>query len=389
LGELSAQEGDGGTGGPTQQSVGGVRLEDKQDSAVAIDAPGEISIERKGVNLSSSSIKETLNSRRDDGDEGSGCGSDECFGGDGGSGDRGGGSGSGDGKGGSGGGSGGVGGDDDGGDGGDAWWRDDGDEDNPEPKFSGFSPITFFVSPLGVSHRSLGADYEDASEKAGTEAKARVRQLEKDLVKAREEITRLAALWDAYMFESDEYQELWMAWRYEQARVDWLREVLRWRFPVPKPPAQWRDNWQCRLCAIDNGSRRPTCAACGLPKGAFEGGDSSVWIGFNPEKWIPGCVLPKWSNEEPAVGSGRGEGARAAASEASGGGIGGGGGSAASEASGWGAGGWGDSGNAAQGPLDEEGDNRGWAFGDGEDEGGDDGNGNDADTPFDLGFGDY
>ena len=44
LGELSTQEGDGGTGGPTQQSVGGVRLKDKQDSAVAIDAPGEISI---------------------------------------------------------------------------------------------------------------------------------------------------------------------------------------------------------------------------------------------------------------------------------------------------------------------------------------------------------
>ena len=40
-------------------------------------------------------------------------------------------------------------------------------------------------------------------------------------------------------------------------------------------------------------------------------------------------------------------------------------------------------------PFDEEGDTRGWVFGDGEDDDGDDGGGDDADTPFDLGFGDY
>ena len=100
-----------------------------------------------------------------------------------------------------------------------------------------------------------------------------------------------------------------------------------------------------------------TCATCGLPKGGFDGGDSSEWIRFNPEDWIPGCVLPKWSDEEPAVGSGRGEGARAAASEASGGG----------------AGDWGGSGYAALGPLDEEeGGNLGWAFDDGKEGGGGD-----------------
>ena len=80
-------------------------------------------------------LGETLNSRGDDGDEGSGCGSDESFGGDGGSGGKGGGSCGGgegyggDGKGGSGCGSGGD--NDDGSDGGEAWWRDDGDADNP------------------------------------------------------------------------------------------------------------------------------------------------------------------------------------------------------------------------------------------------------------------
>lgn len=42
------------------------------------------------------------------------------------------------------------------------------------------------------------------------------------------------------------------------------------------------------------------------PQGPFEGGDSSEWIRFNPEDLIPGCVLPKWSDEEPAVGSGLG-----------------------------------------------------------------------------------
>jgi len=386
---LSTQEGDGGTGGPTQQSVGGVRLEDKQDSAVAIDAPGEISIE-SGVNLSCSSIKGTLNSRGDDGDEGSGRGSGKGCDGDGGSGSKGGGSGGGDeeyggeGKGGGGCGSGSRCEDDDDeddedddADWGDICWREDGDEDNPEPKFSVVSPISFFVSPHGVAHRSLederaGANREDASGKEGTGSKARVLQLEEDLAKAREEIKRLAALRDATVFESDEYRELWGAWRYEGARVDWLREVLRWRVPVPKLPAQWRDNWQCRLCGIDNGSRETACATCRLPKGAFEGGDSSVWIRFNPEDWIPGCVLPKWSDEEPAARSERGEDARAAASEASGGG----------------AGGWGGSGNAAQGPLDEEGDNWGWAFDEGG-KGGDDCGSDDADAPFDLGFGDY
>ena len=197
---LGIQEGGGGTGGPVQQSVGGARLENKQGiNAVPTDAPGQVSI-GSGVILLCSPISEALNSRDGDGDEGSGRGNDESFGGDDGSGDKGGGSGGSgggggeeygvDGKGGSGGssgwgsgsgggggdeekedgggggrgdkgggrggsggggggeygvdgkggsgcssgcgsGSGGGGGDDDNEDEGDAWWRDDGDADNP------------------------------------------------------------------------------------------------------------------------------------------------------------------------------------------------------------------------------------------------------------------
>ena len=81
---ISIQEGAGGEGGPTQQSVGGVRLEDKQDSAVATDAPGEVSI-GSGVDGSRSAIKEALNSWEDKGDKGSGRGGgDGGFGGGGG-----------------------------------------------------------------------------------------------------------------------------------------------------------------------------------------------------------------------------------------------------------------------------------------------------------------
>ena len=112
---------------------------------------------------------------------------------------------------------------------------------------------------------------------------------------------------DLSLFDPEDYHELRGAWRYESARVDWLREVLRWRFPVPKLPARWRDNWRCNLCAIDNGSRKATCASCGLPKGAFEGGDSSKWLRFNPEDWIPGCVLPRREEEAPAAEGHSGE----------------------------------------------------------------------------------
>ena len=276
----------GGDGGPAQRSVGGTRLENKRGiNAVQTSAPGEVPI-GSGVSLLCSPIPGTLNSRFEDGDGGSGCGS--------------------------------VGGHDGWDEGWDEGrWPEDGDTDGPAPQMTKPSTVSFFLTSLGMAHRSLngdvevgadcgdaevGADGGDAGRTAGAETDTEVRQLKKDLAEAKERIELLTVMCDSSL-DSDGYRELWAAWRYEAVRVHWLREVLRWRFPVHSP-RQGLGNWSCNLCATEHGPSKRACLTCGLPKGAFEGEGASEWIKFNHEDWIPPLLPPKGTAQGPPTKGG-------------------------------------------------------------------------------------
>ena len=209
--------------------------------------------------------------------------------------------------------------------------------------------------------------------------------------------------------DSEEYAEVLQQCYYEKSRVDWLREVLRRRFPVPNPPGRGPGQWPCNLCDTTNGARSITCLMCGLPKTAFDGGCSSLWNDYDPKEWIPPLTGPPGKSSADG-GETRGTGRRDRRhkrKERTASLVGGSGGGArwaaregvelgdfpgrgnVSGASGEDAGCWGGSSTAAHNPLDEEGGGRGWELGHVEEEGGGDGGDDDADVPFDLGFSDY
>ena len=121
----------GGTGGPTQQSVGGTRLKDKQQCEVTTDATGGAPTGSVRLDVCSP-VGEAHSPWEEDGDGGGGRGGDGGFGGDDGGGSDGGWEAEGE------------------------WW----------PEQRGF---TYFRSPLGVLHDSLGdEEISDRDETRGT-----------------------------------------------------------------------------------------------------------------------------------------------------------------------------------------------------------------------------